>query len=979
MGLFDHLFKPRPDDSVERVVEAPLKASNLIEMREVGAEAQPPPDPAAVFLQPKGYAPGATNPAVAGQNQGFVPVLPAARRAPLPDRKSSPPGVPPTAASHVVLMVGDVLARIPSAFLRPGPHDLKRELRFRIADLFSDLTRGRPVIALSCIAEQCPELFHTPIGDADDRAIRLPLQKLVEQVGHLRSRMPAAPLPVVPPAARPPVPPSVVAPPPSEPPPPSPPVADAIVAPPLPIPVPPPVVLPPPPAPEMVAPIAPMEPPQVAELPESPVEIAAEIPLVAASLPARPPEEVPATLRGLTEPTIELSLAAIVAKVPREILAGVPPFIADNYRISLPFQMIERQLGSGSVAVSGALFWSVIPPLLKHHFVLREDLPVPIPLEEIFQNLPVGGVEENHRLESRVGPAPSRPDAETPFVLAPLPVAENPPELDHHLAESPFAPPIEPPAVVAPIAPAPVDGPLSPAPPAPAPPAPPMVATPEMSATAEEAPVLTASRPAEFAPPSPANEMPDENRPAFVHLQPFHTFNPPSPAVDPAAEGITAQEAAVILGEAPVDPAPASRSPEIPSPADDNPDPAADSISLPGVEFAEPTGAMPPPAQPPLSSPPSEEAAPRFKVLPTPESEPAPAAAPPAPDPLEAFTPDQPPPLKIEAPLPAVAVLRATLPGPQEDPVFAAATINVQPPKIFRPVVLAPPISGRVATPPVNLAPTLAGSAVAATGMISLAPSAELDSPPPPQQPSAPAAPLPASPPETAPAPSPVAAPKAPLPSVLRESAPTLKNFVRQVFHLPVAKPEPEIPDPASSPLAEENHPPSTSPPAPPVPSVPEPPPFHLHLPPVPKSVEAPPTTEHAPPSLPISRFDQHSLQSLFMTDETLDLHKVSRLSAAFPGIQACIIAAQGRTYSAGNLPEGFDLSALRGLSPQVGAAADRLPIGLLKNFTLYGEQYSVSFFERGSVCLCAIHRARSFVPGVREKLVAVVDELARG
>ena len=962
MGLFDHLFKPRPDDSVERVVGAPLKASNLIEMREVGAEAQPPPDPAAVFLQPKGYAPGATHPAVAGQNQGFVPVLPAARRAPLPDRKSSPPGVPPTAASHVVLMVGDVLARIPAAFLRPGPHDLKRELRFRIADLFSDLTRGRPVIALSCIAEQCPELFHTPIGDADDMAIRLPLQKLVEQVGHLRSRMPAAPLPVVPPAARPPVPPPVVAPPPSEPPPPVPPIAEAVVAPSVPIPVPPPVVLPPPPAPEMVTPIASAG---GAELPGSPVEIAAEIPLAPASVPAQPPEEVPAVRPGPTEPTIELSLAAIVAKVPREFLAGVPPFIADNYRISLPFQMIERQLGSGSVAISGPLFWSVIPPLLKHHFVLREDLPVPIPLEEIFQNLPVGGVEENHRLESLVGPAPSRPDAETPFVLAPLPVAENPPELDRELAEFPSAPTIEPPAVVAPIAPPPVDGPLSPA--------------PEMSATAEEAPVLAASRPAEFAAPSPANEMPDENRPAFVHLQPFHTFNPPSPTVDPATEGITAQEAAVILGEAPVDPAPASQSPEIPSPADDHPEAAADPISLPGVECAEPTGTMPPPAPLPLTSPPAEEEAPRFKVLPTPESDLAPAAAPPAPDPLEAFTPDQPPPLKIEAPLPAVAVLRATLPGPQEDPVFAAATVNVQPPKIFRPVVLAPPISGRVATPPVNLAPTLAGTAVAATGMISLAPSAEMHSPSPPLEPSAPAAPPPAAAPETAPAPSPVAAPKAPLPSVLRESAPTLKNFVRQVFHLPVAKHAPEIPDLAASPLAEENHPSSPSPPAPPVPTTPEPPPFHLHLPPVPKSVEAPPTHEHAPPALPISRFDQHSLQSLFMTEETLDLHKVSRLSAAFPGIQACIIAAQGKTYSAGKLPEGFDLSALRGLSPQVGAAADRLPIGLLKNFTLYGEQYSVSFFERGSVCLCAIHRARSFIPGVREKLVAVVDELARG
>lgn len=115
------------------------------------------------------------------------------------------------------------------------------------------------------------------------------------------------------------------------------------------------------------------------------------------------------------------------------------------------------------------------------------------------------------------------------------------------------------------------------------------------------------------------------------------------------------------------------------------------------------------------------------------------------------------------------------------------------------------------------------------------------------------------------------------------------------------------------------------------------------------------------------------------MTEEMLDLPKVARLAAALPGIQACVIAARGETFSGGLLPEGFQLGALRGLSPQVDAAAGRLPIGQLKNFTLYGEQYSVSFFERTAVCLCAIHRARSFVPGVREKLVAVVDELARG
>ena len=45
----------------------------------------------------------------------------------------------------------------------------------------------------------------------------------------------------------------------------------------------------------------------------------------------------------------------------------------------------------GLVEIPVELFWSAFPPLLKHHFLLRDDLTISLPLEEIFQNLPVGG------------------------------------------------------------------------------------------------------------------------------------------------------------------------------------------------------------------------------------------------------------------------------------------------------------------------------------------------------------------------------------------------------------------------------------------------------------------------------------------------------------------------------------------------------------------------------------------------------------
>ncbi|HYR58439.1 MAG TPA: hypothetical protein VEO95_07415, partial [Chthoniobacteraceae bacterium] len=189
MGLFDHLFKPRPE-GVERIIEAPLRASGLVEKTAPRAD-ESAPDPDTAFLQPKGYATGTATSAAVAQSQGFLPVLPGPRKAPI-DRKPAPAEDLQAGANEIVLTVGDVLPRIPVALLRPGPRDLKRVLRFHIDELSSDITRGRPGVALSLIAAQCPELFHSPIGDDDDMEIRLPLQKLVEQVGRIRAGAPAA-------------------------------------------------------------------------------------------------------------------------------------------------------------------------------------------------------------------------------------------------------------------------------------------------------------------------------------------------------------------------------------------------------------------------------------------------------------------------------------------------------------------------------------------------------------------------------------------------------------------------------------------------------------------------------------------------------------------------------------------------------------------------------------------------------------------
>ncbi|MGB8166935.1 MAG: hypothetical protein WCF18_05550, partial [Chthoniobacteraceae bacterium] len=805
MGLFENLFKPRHDGTLEKNFEAPLKVSEPAGRGVAGGEGSS--DPAAAFLEPKGYAPGVTNVGAGVPNQGLVPVLPSAKRVPAPERKSDTP--PAGDAGTVVLTLGDVLARIPVGFLRPGRHDVKRELRFRIDDLVPDITRGRPEIALSSIAQQCPDIFNRQIGEDEDMAIRLPLQKLVEQVGrflsHASAPSPLVPFPSAPPAAAspveklPPAPPAAVSGAPRDSP-----VAEPVLPPPVALrPASPVAVTPPPiPEPEMAAPIVP--PP----------------PEVASSVTGEPlPEPVPPAKRSVAANMIDLSLAAIVAKVPREMLPGLPPRIADGDRISLPFPMIERQLGTGSVSIPSTLFWSSLPPMLRHHFVQREDLSIPVPLEEIFQNLPFGGPSERPRFDPVVPPSMLRPTLETPVVLVPDPVAEATPPLDF---DRPSAPPALPahdepgaeppePAGSARVAP------LSPAEPAAPPAAAPLEAS--GSPTAEDI-LLAPMFPTEpEAPSTPAaSAPPDAELHGAVQLQPFRVFHAPTPDLEPQPQ----------------------------------PEPAVETLA--GKEAA------PPPVESAAELAPAEAAVPPISVLPPPLPTIEPEPPPVEPEPLAAFNPEQPPPLKVEEPPVAVAVLHASVPMVVEAPPIAMATVNVQPPPMARPMVLAPRIASVITTPPVELAPTLAGT-VSIHGLTSLSPSSEskplaffpLESAP---------LPKPEPPPATA-APAPVAPPAAvaPVPPPLPVSV-ERKSFVAPV----PAFPPPAALNPPAAPVA-------APVPAPAPETASEP--FHLHLPPLPSAPVPAPPPEHAPPSLPISRFDQHSIQSLFMTEEMLDLPKV--------------------------------------------------------------------------------------------------------
>ena len=1113
MGLFDHLFKAKSPSGEEKAGEHALEGNAAAKPGE-GAPRTPGPQRAdpSPFLHPKNFVPrGAT---------GFTPApRPSSALSGKTSERRAASGGPSPAADEIVLTLGDVLSRIPTHYLKAGAHDAKRELRFKINDLSSDIARGRAAVPLSRIAQLAPEIFVKEISRDEDTEVRLPLQKLVEQIGLLRSQpktslaekiarpittaelppvvktmlsvearkaepivVPSVVEPIIPLAGQPPATPIILA----EPATPQKaielkPAAEHAAAP---------VILGPPPVIETpvvtLTPVAPLppEPEPASAVPEAkqtvePAQPALE-PAVAifTPLPAAPPTvpelhkididwggdaSVPgeagwksSTLDLATEPariepateaprlaplespqldpgeeSIQLSLAAILRNCPPEIVVGQLPHVNDSVRITLPFAPIDRQLIKGQVEVSALRFIAALPEVYQKYFVAKVGVKVPIALEEVFQNLPT----PTHELT----PAPPVPP---PVVLAPAapamaaaltaavpaeqiqeptvplvpreaPKSDVPP-LSVVAPPEPLAPPVpatatEPPPIPSMAAswtrespqagqsdPVPPRMPVPSGPEVPSaaeiePPAVPAVAPPEASAAVPAADVTPPPLPMSYAAESPraaAGESPQIGfhppvfRPHFVPPPPIFGFTPPPPIVPEPERASKPEPPSVLTGLTETELPPAASSPES---APLEPDAAAAPSAEAAVAQAETVVApLPeaPAADAAIVTPAAEAPVPLPGVraepppLPQDASAPEPSKAEAAP---EAGSEDAP-----TADLMALAgehaapdlVQFSSEPVPFADLAEMLAHETTYAPDLAEAMHLDIPDaeSGESKAPAaaeqpqtqagehraVPIVEGLAATAVAAT-IAEHVPLHFHDAVPVVEQPKSPEeAVVPVETPEMEkPGTGEPLIPDQPAPAA--ETTPPLAQSVAEPEKAALVLEIPEAPAneaPAAVVL-----------PPPPLPLAP-PAKLQLHI--EPAALEVLP-----PPPLPLRRFDQDAVQALFMTDEALDLPKISRLAAALPGVYACVIATRDQACTGGTLPEGFDLAALLGLAPRVGEAAGRMPIGHLKHFTLYGDAYSVSFFERHGLSLCAVHRPRSFVPGVREKLVALADELS--
>lgn len=195
---------------------------------------------------------------------------------------------------------------------------------------------------------------------------------------------------------------------------------------------------------------------------------------------------------------------------------------------------------------------------------------------------------------------------------------------------------------------------------------------------------------------------------------------------------------------------------------------------------------------------------------------------------------------------------------------------------------------------------------------------------------------------------------------------------------------QPPSPEPAA-PLAEELPPPPPVAPAhiapePPEPVVSQPEPEPEPVPAMASSVVMTPTEHLAKASSQLS--SQDDLQALFMTEENLSVDRVVELCGGLPGINSCVLSHGAAVIASNNVPDSIDLISLSAHALEMLGAmrssSARMGIGAIPAVTLHSEKGPITFFHREDLCLLVLHKDRGFVPGVREKLQRVVDELSK-
>jgi hypothetical protein len=126
---------------------------------------------------------------------------------------------------------------------------------------------------------------------------------------------------------------------------------------------------------------------------------------------------------------------------------------------------------------------------------------------------------------------------------------------------------------------------------------------------------------------------------------------------------------------------------------------------------------------------------------------------------------------------------------------------------------------------------------------------------------------------------------------------------------------------------------------------------------------------------------DFSALQSVFLTDEELDLNKVVQKVGELPGVNSALFFAadgslQGEPEKLGLTQSSVHL--LSTLSHEIGQRVGGLGLGEIETVTLGSKRELVSVFTRGESGFIIRHEKRPFKPGVREKICLILSHICK-
>ena len=237
-----------------------------------------------------------------------------------------PQPAPAAPAKEIVLPLGDILNRIPKEYLLPGPHDPKMPIRFPAQELAESMAKGKTTMSIARLAKACPEVIRADPNKSVD--VPFPFQKAMGQLLH----------------------------------------SDAADF-------------------------------SARELRHRPATIGGGTVAGPAALRGQQGKQtsqqaqgggVPiiAPANGGDDEKIHLSLHAIVAALPKEWQTPGLQGLDETARVTLPLGLVEHQLPTGRVEVPLGHFLAGMPANLRSHFPSDPNRQVPIPLTEVFPNLP---------------------------------------------------------------------------------------------------------------------------------------------------------------------------------------------------------------------------------------------------------------------------------------------------------------------------------------------------------------------------------------------------------------------------------------------------------------------------------------------------------------------------------------------------------------------------------------------------------------